>query len=149
MRAVVQRVRESKVTVDGRIVGEIGPGILVLLGVEEEDTEKDVEYLAEKIAHLRIFQDGEGKMNLSVKDIGGGALIVSQFTLMGDCRKGRRPSYSHAARPELAIPLYEKFIKAMQGWGVQTGEGVFQAMMDVHLINDGPVTLLVDSKRIF
>lgn len=149
MRAVVQRVKESKVTVDGKVVGEIGKGILILLGVEEDDTEKDVKYMAEKIANLRIFRDDEGKMNLSTVDVGGEALVISQFTLMGDCRRGRRPSYSHAAKPELAIPLYEKFIEEIKTYGIPTQEGIFQAMMDVYLINDGPVTLLIDSKRRF
>ncbi len=149
MRAIVQRVSESKVVVDGKTVGEIGEGILILLGVEQDDTEKDVLYMAEKIANLRIFQDGEGKMNLSTLDVKGSALIISQFTLMGDCRKGRRPSYSTSAKPELAIPLYEMFIKEMQKQGVPTKEGVFQAMMDVHLVNSGPVTLMIDSNRKF
>ncbi|MCD4783360.1 MAG: D-tyrosyl-tRNA(Tyr) deacylase [Candidatus Eremiobacteraeota bacterium] len=149
MRAVVQRVRESKVMVDGKTVGEIGMGILVLLGVQEDDTEKDAKYMGEKIANLRIFQDKSGKMNLSIIDVKGEALVVSQFTLIGDCRKGRRPSYSHAAKPELAVPLYEKFIEEMEKQGVHTEEGVFQAMMDVHLVNDGPVTLMIDSKRSF
>lgn len=149
MRAVVQRVSGSKVVVEEKTVGEIGKGILILLGVEQDDSEKDVQYMAEKIANLRIFQDDEGKMNLSTIDVGGSALIISQFTLMGDCRKGRRPSYSTSARPELAIPLYEMFIKEMQKHGVPTQEGVFQAMMDVHLVNQGPVTLMIDSKRNF
>jgi len=149
MRAIVQRVKKSKVTVDGETVGEIGRGILVLLGVEEDDTQKDVKYIAEKIANLRIFRDESGKMNLSTIDIKGEALVVSQFTLMGDCRKGRRPSYSHAAKPDIAIHFYEKFIEEMEKQGVPTEEGVFQAMMDVHLINDGPVTLMIDSKRNF
>ena len=149
MRAVVQRVSESKVVVEEKTVGEIGKGILILLGVEQDDTEKDVRYMAEKIANLRIFQDEEGKMNLSTVDVKGSALIISQFTLMGDCRKGRRPSYSTSAKPELAIPLYEMFIKEMQKQGVPTQEGVFQAMMDVHLVNEGPVTLMIDSKRNF
>lgn len=149
MRAVVQRVSESKVVVEEKTVGEIGKGILILLGVEQDDTEKDVLYMAEKIANLRIFQDEDGKMNLSTIDVKGSALIISQFTLMGDCRKGRRPSYSTSAKPELAIPLYEMFIKEMQKQGVPTQEGVFQAMMDVHIVNQGPVTLLIDSSRNF
>ena len=149
MRAVVQRVKESHVSVDGEVVGKIGRGVLVLLGVAEDDTEKDLKYMAEKIANLRIFPDDEGKMNLSVIEVKGESLIISQFTLLGDCRKGRRPSYAHAGKPELAIPLYEKFIKKMEELGVPAQEGVFQAMMDVHLINDGPVTLMIDSKRKF
>jgi D-tyrosyl-tRNA(Tyr) deacylase len=149
MRAVVQRVKESSVTVDGRIAGEIGRGLLILLGVQEEDTPADVEYMAEKIVHLRVFEDGQDKMNLSVKDVGGGVLVISQFTLLGDCRKGRRPSYGHAARPELAQELYARFITRMREYEVPVSEGVFQAMMDVHLINDGPVTLLLDSRRTF
>jgi D-tyrosyl-tRNA(Tyr) deacylase len=149
MRAVVQRVKESRVTVEGRITGEIGKGIMVLLGVEEGDSEKDAVYLAEKIALLRIFCDNEGKMNLSTVDVKGSALVVSQFTLAGDCRKGRRPSYSSAARPETAIPLYEKFINELKGYGIPVQEGIFQAMMEVYLINDGPVTLLIDSRRNF
>jgi len=149
MRAVVQRVRESRVEVDGEVVGSIEKGILVLLGIEMEDTEKDVKYMAEKIANLRIFRDKQGKMNLSTTNVGGSALIISQFTLMGDCRRGRRPSYTTAAKPEQAIPLYRKFIEEMQANGVPVQEGVFQAMMDVYLINDGPVTLIIDSKRNF
>ncbi len=149
MRAVVQRVKESKVLVDGKVVGQIGNGILVLLGVSEDDTEKDADYMAEKIAHLRIFQDDVGKMNLSVKDVKGEALVVSQFTLLGDCRKGRRPSYAHAGKPEIAIPLYRRFIEKLKELGVPTQEGVFQAMMDVYLVNQGPVTLLIDSKKVF
>lgn len=149
MRAVIQRVSESSVSVDGNTVGSIGSGILVLLGVIEEDTRKDIEYMAEKIANLRIFQDEEEKMNLSLLDVGGEALIVSQFTLLGDCRKGRRPSYSNAARPESAEKIYKQFIGEMQKLGVKTSEGTFQAMMKVSLVNDGPVTLLIDSKKIF
>ncbi|MCE1248284.1 MAG: D-aminoacyl-tRNA deacylase [Firmicutes bacterium] len=149
MRAVVQRVKESRVTVNGEITGEIGKGIMVLLGVEDGDTEKDAAYMAEKIALLRIFNDEEDKMNLSTVDVKGSALVVSQFTLAGDCRKGRRPSYSTAARPESAIPLYRKFIEELAGYGIPVQEGIFQAMMEVYLINDGPVTLLIDSKRNF
>jgi len=149
MRAVVQRVKESSVSIDGKIVGAIGRGVLVFLGIMEDDDERDLDYLAEKIAHLRIFQDSEEKMNLSVQDVGGSALIISQFTLAGDCRKGRRPSYASAAKPEKAVPLYEKFIKKIQHYGINTQEGVFGAMMDVRLVNDGPVTLLIDSKKVF
>lgn len=149
MKAVVQRVKESSVIVEGETVGRIGKGILILLGVEDEDNDKDVKYMAEKIANLRIFRDDSGKMNLSVKDIKGQALVISQFTLLGDCRKGRRPSYVKAARPEKAIPLYESFIAKMNEQDVPVEQGVFQAMMDVYLVNDGPVTLMIDSKKVF
>ncbi|MFP4498623.1 MAG: D-aminoacyl-tRNA deacylase [Vulcanimicrobiota bacterium] len=149
MRAVVQRVLESSVSVDGEIVGKIGRGINILLGVSDEDTEKDIEYLAEKIANLRIFRDEEEKMNYSVKDIKGEALVISQFTLYGDCRKGRRPSYVKAGNPEKAKDYYEKFIKIMKEKEVPTQGGVFQAMMKVYILNDGPVTLLLDSKKEF
>lgn len=148
MRAVIQRVKEASVTVGERTTGQIRQGLLVLLGVSDGDTEKDVDFLVDKTVHLRIFPDREDKMNLSVKDIGGEVLVVSQFTLYGDCRKGRRPSYSHAASPELANRLYERFVeKTARHLPVATGE--FQAMMDVHLINDGPVTLLLDSEKTF
>lgn len=149
MRAVLQRVKESSVTVDGVITGRIGRGLLVLLGVEETDTEKDVLYMAEKVAHLRIFGDENGKMNCSVKDAGGEVLVVSQFTLMGDCRRGRRPSFTTSARPEKAILLYEMFIREVNRYGINTAQGIFQAMMDVHLINDGPVTIMLDSNKNF
>lgn len=149
MRAVVQRVKQAKVTVDGATVGEIGQGLLIFLGVGEEDTEKDGEQLARKIAHLRIFSDEKGLMNLSLSEIGGEALVVSQFTLWGDCRKGRRPSFVRAAKPERAKELYENFISAFREIGLRVATGVFQAMMDVHLVNDGPVTLLLDSTKAF
>jgi D-aminoacyl-tRNA deacylase len=149
MRAVVQRVSESSVSVDNKTVGSIDRGILILLGIAEDDSDRDADYLAEKIAYLRIFEDEEDKMNLSVLDIKGKALVISQFTLLGDCRKGRRPSYAHAAKPELAIPLYEKFIEKLESYGIPVEKGIFQAMMKVHLINDGPVTLMIDSKKIF
>jgi len=149
MRAVIQRVSESRVEVDGRICGAIGAGLLVLLGVEDDDLERDAEYLAEKTAHLRIFSDQEDKMNLSVKDIDGGVLVISQFTLLGDCRRGRRPSFSKAAPPERADMLYRLFIEKLAGHGLTVQEGVFQAMMKVHLCNDGPVTVLLDSKKTF
>jgi D-aminoacyl-tRNA deacylase len=149
MRAVVQRVSESHVTVDEKTVGRIGRGILVLLGVAEDDTRKDVEYMAEKIANLRIFEDEEDKMNLSVLDVKGEVLVISQFTLLGDCRKGRRPSYVHAAKPELAVPMYENFMQKLESYGIPVQKGIFQAMMKVHLVNDGPVTLMIDSKKNF
>jgi len=149
MRAVVQRVKEAKVEVDGRNTGEITQGLLIFLGVGEGDTEKECEYLANKIAHLRIFSDDEGLMNLSLIDVEGAALVVSQFTLWGDCRKGRRPSFAKAARPEMARELYENFIGLLMGFGLRVATGEFQEMMDVHLVNDGPVTLLLDSSKLF
>jgi D-tyrosyl-tRNA(Tyr) deacylase len=149
MRAVVQRVKEARVDVDGRTVGEIGPGLLVFIGVGEDDSEKDCEYLANKVVHLRTFSDAQGAMNRSLLDTEGEALVVSQFTLWGDCRKGRRPSFIRAARPEKARELYGEFIKTLKGKGVRTATGEFQEMMDVHLVNDGPVTLLLDSRKSF
>lgn len=149
MRAVVQRVKKSHVEVDDQIVGQIGHGLTVLLGVEEEDELADGLYLADKIANLRIFEDADGKMNASVMDVGGSLLVISQFTLMGDARRGRRPSFSSAARPEKAIPLYEDFITKMREKGITVETGVFQADMTVHIANDGPVTLLLDSKKGF
>lgn len=146
MRAVVQRVSQARVRIDGAVVGEIGRGLLVLLGVTGSDTPEQARWLAEKIVGLRIFADAEEKMNLSVADVQGGALIVSQFTLYGDCSKGRRPSFIDAAPPETAIPLYEKFIEAVKAQGVPVASGRFGAMMQVELINDGPVTLIIDSK---
>lgn len=149
MRAVVQRVKESRVVVKGGTVGDIGPGLLILLGVGEEDSEKDCEYLANKIVHLRIFPDAEGFMNLSLMQTGGAALIVSQFTLWGDCRKGRRPSFARAARPEKAKKLYKYFIGLLKDLGIRVSTGKFQEMMDVYLVNDGPVTLMLDSSKAF
>lgn len=149
MRAVVQLVKEGSVKVAGNVTGSIGKGVVILLGVTHEDTEKDASYLAEKIVNLRIFPDQEGKMNLSLLDIHGQALIVSQFTLYGDCRKGRRPGYSKAAGPEKAELLYNFFIKQVSDFGIAVGTGIFQAMMEVSLINDGPVTLLLDSQKTF
>ncbi len=148
MRAVIQRVKNASVTVSGEQVGAVQKGVLVLLGVCDSDTIEDVEYIAAKTAHLRIFPDENDKMNLSLLDIRGEALVVSQFTLFGDCRKGRRPSFSGAARPEHAEKLYQKVISQLQHHGITVASGVFQAMMDVSLVNDGPVTLLLDSKRL-
>ena len=149
MRAVVQLVKEGSVKVAGKVTGSIGKGVVILLGVTHDDTEKDAAYLAEKIVNLRIFPDQEGKMNLSLLDTHGEALIVSQFTLYGDCRKGRRPGYSKAAGPEKADQLYNFFIEQVSNFGVDVGTGIFQAMMEVSLINDGPVTLLLDSAKEF
>ncbi|MEI8019777.1 MAG: D-aminoacyl-tRNA deacylase [Schlesneria sp.] len=149
MRAVVQRVSRAKVTVEDEVTGEIGRGMLVLLGVSEDDTHDDARYLADKLVSLRIFPDDEGKMNLSLADAGGQMLVVSQFTLLGDCRKGRRPSFIKAARPEIADSLYRTFVVEVQGRGIQTATGHFQTHMDVELVNDGPVTLLVDSRKEF
>ena len=149
MRAVVQRVKSASVTVDGERVSEIGAGVLIFLGVAHEDTTKELEYIANKVANLRIFEDAAGKMNCSLLETGGAALVVSQFTLYGDCRKGRRPSFINAARPEVANALYEEFITALEKRNVPTQGGTFQAMMDVQLINDGPVTILLDSTKIF
>lgn len=149
MRAVLQRVTEARVKVDNKIVGEIGPGLLVLLGVGCDDCEESAAYLAEKTAGLRIFEDEAGKMNLSVKDIGGSVLAISQFTLYGDCRKGRRPGFSAAAPPEEANRLYEHYIHCLRKHGLLVDSGVFQADMAVELVNDGPVTMLLDSERVF
>jgi D-tyrosyl-tRNA(Tyr) deacylase len=146
MRAVVQRVSQARVLIDGTVVGEIGQGLLILLGVTQSDTPAQARWLAEKVVGLRIFNDADGKMNLSIGDVGGGTLIVSQFTLYGDCRKGRRPSFVDAAGPEIAIPLYEEFINAVKAQGVPAATGRFGATMQVELVNDGPVTLIVDSK---
>jgi D-tyrosyl-tRNA(Tyr) deacylase len=149
LRAIVQRVKEARVEVEGEVVGRIGEGVLVLLGAGKDDTEEDAQYLAEKILTLRIFEDSEGKMNLSVTDTGGSVLVVSQFTLYGDCRKGRRPSFDKAARPEDAERLYELFVDELKERGAKVETGRFRAMMDVHLVNSGPVTLMLDSKREF
>ncbi len=149
MRAVIQRVKSASVTVEGEIVGKIGKGILVLLGVSVADTEKEALYLLEKTLNLRIFEDWEGKMNLSLLDISGQLLVVSQFTLYGDARKGRRPSFIEAAPPEKAHQLYEYFVSEASTQLSQVETGKFQAMMDVQLINDGPVTILLDSKKNF
>lgn len=149
MRAVVQRVAKATVTVDGEVTGAIGLGLLVLLGVAQSDTAQDADYLADKIAGLRIFEDAEGKMNLAVAEVGGAVLAVSQFTLYGDVRRGKRPSFDAAARPELAKKLYEYFCNRIRALGLRCEEGVFQAMMDVELLNAGPVTILLDSTRLF
>ena len=149
MRAVIQRVTSARVTVDGRETGAIGAGLVVLLGVHGQDGPDDARWLAEKIVNLRIFEDSEGKMNLSLVDAGGAMLIVSQFTLLGDCRKGRRPSWSTAAPPDKANNLYLEFIAAVNDHGVTTASGEFQAMMEVSLVNSGPVTMLLDSHKNF
>lgn len=149
MRAVVQRVTEGDVTVEGQITGSIGKGYVVLLGVEDTDTEKDAAYLAEKIVGLRIFEDEEEKMNLSLKDVGGNMLVVSQFTLLADARKGRRPNFVKAARPEKAKALYDHFVDLVKQQGITVGEGVFQTHMMVRIHNDGPVTILLDSNKLF
>ena len=149
MRACVQRVSESSVTVDDEVVGSIGQGLLVLLGVSDQDTQQEAKQLADKVSELRIFEDGEGKMNLSLQDAAGEMLVVSQFTLLGDCRKGRRPSFVHAAPPELAEQLYEVFVDAVRSKGIRVATGRFRAMMQVALVNDGPVTMLLDTTRLF
>lgn len=146
MRAVIQRVRESSVTVEGEVVGRIGSGLLVLLGVADDDEAKDADFLANKIVTLRIFEDEAGKMNRSVAETGGGVLVVSQFTLLADCRKGRRPSFTRAAEPGKAESLYRFFVEAVKKQGVPTATGTFGAMMDVALVNDGPVTFVVESR---
>lgn len=146
MRIVVQRSKGAKVTVDGEITGQITKGFVLLVGVTHEDKEEDAAYLADKIANLRIFEDHDGKMNHSLLDVGGEILSVSQFTLYGDCRKGRRPNFMEAARPEQAVVLYEAFNQMLRDKGITVETGVFGAMMDVELINDGPVTLIVESK---
>ena len=147
MKAVLQRVRRAKVSVDRQIVGEIDKGLVVLLGVEQGDTEADARQLADKCVQLRIFDDEGGKMNLALADVGGAMLVVSQFTLLGDCRKGRRPSFIQAASPEIAERLYETFVAAVGVQGIPVATGRFRAMMDVELVNEGPVTLLLDSRK--
>jgi D-aminoacyl-tRNA deacylase len=149
MRAVVQRVRRGEVRVEGQAIGRIGPGVLVLVGITKDDTPETGRALAKKIADLRIFNDDQGRMNRGLRETGGPALVVSEFTLYGDCRKGRRPSYARAARPEDARPLYHSFVESLAALGVKVETGEFQAMMDVELVNDGPVTLLLDSDRTF
>jgi len=149
VRVVVQRVSRAKVTVGGEVVGEIGPGLLVLLGVGSGDTCADADYLAEKTIGLRIFEDSDGKMNLSVGDTGGALLVVSQFTLYGDVRRGKRPSFDAAAPPQLAKELYEYFVEKIRAAGLRCEAGRFQEMMQVELVNDGPVTILLDSSKVF
>ncbi|MBZ5566983.1 MAG: D-tyrosyl-tRNA(Tyr) deacylase [Acidobacteriia bacterium] len=149
MRAVVQRVTRASVKVAGATVGEIGLGLLVLVGVAQDDTETDAEYLADKIAGLRIFEDAGGRMNLAAADVGGAVLAVSQFTLFGDVRRGKRPSFDAAARPEQAVRLYEYFVGKIRAAGLRCETGKFQEMMEVGLVNDGPVTILLDSRKSF
>lgn len=149
MKVVIQRVKGSSVSVDDRLVSKIGKGILVLLGVEKGDSRSDADYMVSKIANLRIFDDSQGKMNLSVKDIDGEVMVVSQFTLLGDCRKGRRPSFVDAAEPEEAEALYEHLISLMKKSDIGVSTGKFQAKMDLNIQNDGPVTFLLDSKKRF
>ncbi|MBT9581943.1 D-tyrosyl-tRNA(Tyr) deacylase [bacterium] len=145
MRALIQKVSQANVKVDGEIRGSIGRGFLILLGVGQEDTTRQADWLADKVVHLRVFEDDQGKMNLSLLEVGGEALVVSQFTLFADCRKGRRPSFSQAARPEAAVPLYEHFVAKLQSLLPKVATGVFQTHMDVSLTNDGPVTLWLDT----
>ncbi len=149
MRAVVQRVKSAKVTVQDEIVGEIGPGLVVFLGVGEDDSLDGLRYLVDKVANLRIFEDDSGKMNLSVLQLNLQVLVVSQFTLWGDCRRGRRPSFSHAASPEKALEMYEEYVRRLRGAGLSVETGRFQAMMTVSVENDGPVTILLDSDKLF
>ncbi|MEQ2129126.1 D-aminoacyl-tRNA deacylase [Caldanaerobacter subterraneus] len=149
MRAVVQRVTRGEVRVDGEVVGAIGKGFVVLVGIAEDDTEEDIAYMADKLVNLRVFEDEEGKMNLSLLDVGGEMLLVSQFTLMGDVRKGRRPSFTSAKRPEEALEYFNKLVEEVRKKGVKVETGKFQAMMKVLIENDGPVTILIDSKKLF
>jgi D-tyrosyl-tRNA(Tyr) deacylase len=149
MRAVIQRVNQASVQINGITTGKIGSGLVVLLGIRTDDTSKDLQWLADKIVHLRIFDDKKGKMNISLADIGGEMLIISQFTLYGDCRKGRRPGYSNSAPPEIAEPLYQQFIKEVKDHRITVATGTFRASMEVALVNDGPVTLLLDSEKTF
>ena len=149
MRAVIQRVSRASVTVGDSTVGAIGQGLLVLLGVERGDSDADADYLARKTAGLRIFEDDAGKMNRPAAEMGGKVLVVSQFTLLGDCRKGKRPSFAQAAEPALAEALYQRYVRSLEAEGLVIETGVFQAMMQVELVNDGPVTILLDSKKLF
>ncbi len=146
MRVLLQRVSEASVTVDGSVVSSIGPGFLLLVGVREGDREEEARWLANKVAGLRVFEDAEDKLNLSIREVGGEVLVVSQFTLYGDARKGRRPSFSHAARPDSAEPLCRRFAEMLREKGLKVGEGVFGAMMQVGLVNDGPVTLWLEKE---
>lgn len=147
MRVVLQRSKSAQVTVEGAVVGRIERGFVLLVGITHEDTEQDARYVAEKIAGLRVFEDEQGKMNLSILETGGQVLSVSQFTLYGDCRKGKRPNFMAAARPEQAEPLYERFNELLRGQGLHVETGRFGAMMDVQLVNDGPVTLIIESRN--
>jgi D-tyrosyl-tRNA(Tyr) deacylase len=146
MKVVLQRVSEAKVTVEGVVVGQIGAGLMLLVGVGQEDGEQDLVWMADKLAGLRIFEDNDGKMNLSVEDVGGAILSISQFTLYGDCRKGKRPNFMAAARPDIAQSIYDQFNERLRGRGLSVETGRFGAMMDVALVNDGPVTLILDSR---
>lgn len=146
MRACVQRVSQGRVTIDGQVVGEIGAGLVVLLGVGHDDTERDVQFLAEKLVGLRIFDDTQGKMNLSLADVGGAMLVISQFTLLGDASRGRRPSFTAAAAPEMAEQLYEQFVARVGALGIPVATGRFRQHMEVSLTNDGPVTLIIESR---
>jgi D-tyrosyl-tRNA(Tyr) deacylase len=149
MRAVIQRVKQAKVEVDGRLIGQIGRGILLFLGIAPDDDERDIDYLVNKVAQLRIFPEGEHYFHVNLRDIQGELLIVSQFTLYGDCRQGRRPDFINAAKPDQARQLYQRFVEKCQNQGLKTATGEFQAMMDVSLVNDGPVTFLLESKKLF
>jgi D-aminoacyl-tRNA deacylase len=149
VRAVVQRVSEASVTVEGKVTGSVGQGLCVLVGIGTQDNEEDARWMADKVCDLRIFEDEQGKMNRSVLDAGGGVLAISQFTLYGDARKGTRPGFIDAARPEAAQPLYARFCALVRARGVQVGEGVFRATMQVRIVNEGPVTLLLDSRKLF
>lgn len=149
MRAVIQRVTKASVTVNEEVVGAISEGVVTFLGIGTHDKNSDIDWMAEKIVNLRIFEDNQGKMNLSLRDIGGEMLIISQFTLYGDCRKGRRPGFSGAAPPDLAEPMYKQFINNVEQLGIQTASGKFQAEMEVDLTNNGPVTMLLDSNKTF
>jgi len=149
MRAVIQRISRAQVRVEGQMIGQAGKGLLVFLGVGKQDTHKEADYLLEKILNLRIFEDGEGKMNLSPLDVGGDLMVISQFTLYADCRKGRRPSFTDAGPPQAAKAIYDYFIARAESSGLRVSSGIFQAMMEVELVNSGPVTILLDSSKIF